>query len=61
MKKLIIFAVIAAVIVTLMLLPVVFYESGKWRLFSGDDKDGDRVISVGRFYNVILNLFGGKR
>lgn len=61
MKKLIIFAVIAAAIVTFMLLPVVFYESGKWKLFSGNDKEDDRIISVGRVYNVVFGIFGRKK
>lgn len=57
MKKLIIPIAIIAAIAAVMMLPVVFYESGKWRFFSaGDDRD-DRVISVGRFYDVVLRLF----
>ncbi len=57
MKKLIIPIVIIMAIVAVMMLPVVFYESGKWKLFSAGDDGDDRVISVGRFYNVVLRLF----
>lgn len=61
MKKLIIPIVIISAITAVMMLPVVFYESGKWRFFSAGDDGEDRVISVGRFYNVVLNLFKIKR
>lgn len=57
MKKLIIPIVIISAIAAVMMMPVVFYESGKWRFFSDGDDGDDRVIAVGRFYNVVLRLF----